>query len=132
LRFFFCHSSKDKDTVLAIGQKLKSRGTKPWLDSERIVAGATYDDVIQQAVRESRSAAIFVGSAGFGKYQRYEMRAFLSAAMSGNLRAISVLLPECNEVPEDEVFLRQHHYVKFNAVDDDNSLDALIKGITAK
>lgn len=128
---FLCHNSEDKQTVMTIGKKLRLRGIDPWIDSEKIVAGSTYDDIIQKAVKESRSAVIFFGSAEFGKYQRYEMRAFLSAAMAGNLRAIPVLLPDCSDLPEDEVFLRQHHYVKFNSADDDRALEALVRAINA-
>jgi hypothetical protein len=126
---FLCHNSVDKPAVLAIGRKLKARGIRPWIDSEQITGGATYDDVIQQAVMESHSAAIFVGIKGLGDYQRYEMRAFLHVGMSKRFRVIPVLLPECKDLPKDEVFLQQHHYVKFSHIDDDKAIEALIRAI---
>lgn len=126
---FLCYNSEDKQTVLAIGEKLKARGIVPWIDSERIIGGVTFDDVIQKTVMKSRSTAIFVGSAGFGRYQRYEIRALMAAAMSNKLRVIPVLLPQCSDFPEDAVFLRQHQHVRFSHIDDQDALEDLIKAI---
>lgn len=126
---FLCHNSKEKSMVLVIGEKLKARGIVPWIDSERIVGGATYDEVIKQAIIESRSAAIFVGPIGFGRYQQYEVRAFIEACMSNKLKVIPVLLPGCDDLPESEIFLRQHHYVNFSQIDDQDALEQLVKAI---
>jgi hypothetical protein len=30
---FMCHNSKDKQEVMAIGERLKERGILPWLDT---------------------------------------------------------------------------------------------------
>jgi len=128
---FLCYNSRERLAVLAIAKKLSDRGMALWIDQEGILGGETNDEAIKQAVIESAAAAVFVGPAGLGRYQRYEVRALIDATMSNKIRVIPVLLPGCDALPESEIFLRQHQYVKFSTLDDLDALDKLVKAVRA-
>ena len=62
----------------AIADKLKRHGLKPWLDEEQILPGRLFRDVIQEAIQNVKSAAIFIGPQGLGKWQIMELRSLMS------------------------------------------------------
>lgn len=129
---FLAHSSKDKAQVEVIGAQLKARGLTTWLDKEQIAAGDWFQDVIQAAIPRARSAAIFLGPGGLGRWEALELKAFLAACVERGTRVIPVLLPGVAAVPDELLFLRQLHAAKFSRLDDSAALDALVRGITGR
>jgi small GTP-binding protein len=128
---FLAHNSADKPQVEAIGEALKRRGLNPWLDEEQIPPGRWFQDVIQQAIRTVKSAAVFVGPQGLGRWQALELRSFIAECVERHVPVIPVLLPGVDDVPSELVFLKGCNLVKFGQdVEDLEALDRLQWGIT--
>jgi hypothetical protein len=128
---FLAHNSQDKPQVRAIARELRQRGLKYWIDEEQIPPGRSFQDVIQQAIPLVKSAAIFIGLGGLGKWQAWELKAFISQCVEADIPVIPVLLPEVERIPEHLRFLRELNWVRFaNGIDDVEALDNLEWGIT--
>jgi TIR domain len=113
---FLAHNSYDKSHIRAIHYGLKRRGLKPWLDEERIVAGQSFQKVIQIAVPAARSAAVFLGQDGLGNWQEEEVELLLDTCKKAGKPLFLVLLPGVNDadIPYELGFLKQKHWVSFN------------------
>ena len=130
---FLAHNSLDKNQVKVIHEKLKSRGLNSWLDDEEIPPGQPLQDVIQEAIPFAKSAAIFIGLDGLGRWQILELRSLISQCVERKIPVIPVLLPGVKQIPEELVFLKEFRWVSFSQrIDDDRALDLLQWGITFK
>ncbi len=126
---FLAHNSQDKPQVEAIGKKLKERGLKPWLDKEQIPPGRWFQDVIQAAIPSAKSAAVFIGPKGLGKWQVLELRTFISQCVNKDIPVIPVLLPGVDRLPDNLLFLQELNWVRLGSVDDEEALDNLEWGV---
>jgi hypothetical protein len=130
---FLAHNIQDKPQVRAIALALKQRNIKSWIDEEQIAPGRSFQDEIQQAIPLVKSAAIFIGSQGLGRWQSWELKAFIAECVERKIPVIPVLLPGVNNLPEDLVFLKQLRWVAFsNEVDDEAAINLLAWGITGE
>jgi hypothetical protein len=130
---FMAHNSQDKSRVEAIGAELRGRGLKPWIDKEQVPPGRWFQDVIQEAIPNVRSAAIFMGPNGIGKWQAVELRAFISQCVEKNIPVIPVLLPGVSELPPSLLFLKELKWVRFSSnINEQAALDNLEWGITGR
>ncbi len=130
---FLAHNNQDKPQVEAVAAELRKRGLNPWLDKEQIPPGRWFQDNIQDIIPKVKSAAIFVGPHGIGKWQEVELRSFISQCVEGEIPVIPVLLPGVSEVPPKLAFLKQLSWVRFDGrIDDVKPLDDLVWGITGK
>ncbi|MBH8573031.1 toll/interleukin-1 receptor domain-containing protein [Nostocaceae cyanobacterium CENA369] len=130
---FLAHNTQDKPEVRAIALALKQRNIKSWIDEEQIPPGRFFQEEIQKAISSVKSAAIFIGLQGIGKWQNWELKAFISQCVEKKIPVIPVLLPGVNNLPEDLIFLKELSWVIFsNGIDDENALDLLEWGITEK
>ena len=130
---FLAHNSQDKPQVRAIANQLKQRGLKPWLDEEQIPPGRPFQDEIQQAIPNVKSAAIFIGSGGLGQWQVMELRSFTSRCVECGIPVIPILLPKVDKIPDNLLFLQQFNWVSFaRGIDDIEALDNLEWGITGQ
>jgi len=130
---FLAHNNQDKPQVLKIAQHLKERGVYPWIDKEQVPPGQWFQDALQKGIREIKSAAVFIGPSGPGKWQALELRSFVAQCVEREVPVIPVLLPDVDEIPHELVFLRQLNWVKFNkSVDDVDAIDNLQWGITGE
>lgn len=130
---FLAHNSQDKPLVRAIATKLKERGLEYWIDEEQIPPGRWFQDVIQQAIPNVKSAAICIGTGGLGKWQVVELRSFISQCVNSDIPVIPVLLPGVEAIPQHLLFLKELNWVNFaNGIEDIKALDNLEWGITGK
>jgi hypothetical protein len=130
---FLAHSKLDKLHIELINQELKRRGIKTWLDKEQIPPGRWFQDVIQQAILSSKTAAIFVGAKGLGKFEIIELRSLISRCLEHEIPVIPILLPGVDNLPEDLLFLKELNWVRFSqGIDEVEALDNLEWGITGK
>jgi WD40 repeat protein/3',5'-cyclic AMP phosphodiesterase CpdA len=129
---FLAHNSADKPAVETIGEKLHRRGLKPWLDKEQIPPGRWFQELIQQDIGRVRTAAIFIGPRGLGRWQKLELLASVSRCVEQGIPVIPVLLPGVADIPEELVFLRELNCVRFQSLDDAEALDKLVWGISGK
>src|SRR5262249_55990166 len=125
------HNSADKAFVLDVCRQLRQRGIYPWVDIEQIPPGRWFQDVIQSVIRQVRTAAVFIGPEGLGRWQALEVRTFMEQCVNTGVPVIPVLLPGVTQVPESLVFMRGLHHVRFAAtVLEEPVLDQLAWGIT--
>jgi hypothetical protein len=130
---FLAHNSQDKPQVRAIASQLKQRNMTYWIDEEQIPPGRPFQDVIQQAIPKVKSAAIFIGVMGLGKWQAMELRSLISRCVAEDIPVIPVLLPGVNGIPEHLLFLQELNWVRFsNGLDDVEALYKLEWGITGR
>lgn len=130
---FLAHNSQDKSQVRVIAKELRQRGLSLWLDEEQIPPGRPFQDMIQQAIPSSRSAAVFIGQLGLGKWQTMELRALISKCVETNIPVIPVLLPGVDEFPEHLIFLKELNWISFaNSINDVDALNRLEWGITGQ
>jgi TIR domain-containing protein len=100
---------------------------------EQIPPGRWFQDVIQAAILEVRSTAIFLGPGSLGRWQALELRAFVSQSVERQIPVIPVLLPGVKEIPPALAFLRELNWVSFHrSPDEEEPLDRLVWGITGR
>ena len=129
---FLSHNSNDKAVIKVIAKQLKNKGIKPWLDEEQIRPGTFFLDHIQEAISQSKAAAVFIGPSELGKFQLLEIRGLVGSLLDKEIPVIPVLLPGRNSIPEDLLFLNELNFVKFSNSDDADALERLVWGITGK
>ncbi|MEW5956229.1 MAG: TIR domain-containing protein [Chloroflexota bacterium] len=129
---FLAYHSQDKSQVEAIAQALKKRGLRPWLTEEQIRPGQSWQDALERAISQVKSAAVFIGPKGLGRWQNLELHSLVSRPIEVSLPVIPVLLPGVDDLPEDLSILKQFTQVRFSKINDPEALDALEWGITGK
>ena len=128
---FLCHNSQDKPAVRQIGERLKQRGLKPWIDVEQLRPGLPWQDALEEQIARIKAVAVFVGPNGRSPWQNLEMKAFLRQFAKRHCPVIPVILPECKETPTLPLFLEGMTWVDFRTSDPD-PLQQLIWGITGE
>jgi len=128
---FLAHNSADKPQIMAIAKQLEERNLRTWLDEDQILGGRLFQDEIQQAIPRCKTAAIFIGLTGLGRWQGLELRTFISQFVDINIPVIPVLLPGVEEIPDNLnlKFLRQFNKVRFEDINDSSALDKLERAI---
>ncbi|HSS50483.1 MAG TPA: toll/interleukin-1 receptor domain-containing protein [Thermoanaerobaculia bacterium] len=129
---FLSHNSKDKPTVRQIGEALRNRGFKVWLDEWELVPGRPWQEAVEEIIGTVRSSAVLVGKDGLGPWENPEMRACLTQMVRRKLPVIPVLLPGCPQAPELPLFLVEVTWVDLRAGLIEDGLDSLEWGITGK
>jgi len=128
---FLAHNSADKTQVEAVAHELRRRGLCPWLDKDEVPPGRWFQDVIQRAIHNVKSAAIFIGPSTLGRWEAVELRAFISQCVEREIPVIPVLLPGVAAIPSELLFLKELNFVSFGCqLDDREALDRLEWGIT--
>ena len=128
---FLAHNSKDKPLVRQLYCNLKERSIRPWLDEEEIAPGTRFQDEIQQAIGQIKSAAVCIGKSGMGRWQALELETFIRRCVEADIRVIPVLLPGVDHIPENLLFLGGFHAVTFETtINDEKALFRQEWGIT--
>ena len=126
---FLCHNSKDKSEVKQIGEQLKQQGLKPWLDEWEFRPGLPWQRELERQIGHIKSAAVFVGSSGFGPWQEHELDAFLREFVKRQCPVIPVLLATAPQQPILPIFLSSYMWVDFRQPQPE-PMGQLIWGIT--
>jgi formylglycine-generating enzyme required for sulfatase activity len=111
---------------------LRERGLNPWLDEEQIAPGELFQEAIQKAIPNIKSAAIIIGATGLGQWQVIELHTLTSQFIETGIKVIPVLLPGVTDLPEKLLFLRQFSWVSFKDIKDDDAFYRFEWGITGK
>ncbi|TRU21906.1 MAG: TIR domain-containing protein [Microcystis aeruginosa Ma_MB_S_20031200_S102] len=103
IQIFLAHASEDKPAVLALYNRLKQAGYKPWLDEKDLIPGQIWRDEIPKAIKASQIflACLSAKSAKQGYIQR-ELRIALDTLgqmLPGTIFFIPMRLEEC-EIPD--------------------------------
>ena len=125
---FLCHNSKDKQHIVAIGERLKARGILPWLDVWEIRPGMRWQKELQRNIKSIKSAAVFIGARG-GPWQELEVESLLQQFVKRKRPIIPVILQGRPGNPRLPAFLDSWHIVDMRNPDPD-PFEQLVWGIT--
>jgi len=128
---FLCHNSRDKNHVMAIGERLKDRGILPWLDTWEIRPGSRWQQELQKQIKSIKSAAVFIGPRGAGPWQDAEVEALLVEISKRRRPLIPVILEGRQGQPKLPPFLRIWHVVDMRQQSPD-PFEQLVWGITGE
>lgn len=129
---FLCHNSEDKAGVKRIGEELKKRGLKVWLDEWELRPGLPWQRALEEQIESIKSAAVFVGESGMGPWQKMETEGFLGEFVERGCPVIPVILDGCPKEPKLPVFLRGFAWVDLRKGTFKEGIDKLEWGITGK
>jgi formylglycine-generating enzyme required for sulfatase activity len=104
IQIFLAHASEDKPAVLALHERLKQAGYKPWLDEKDLIPGQIGRDEIPKAIEASQIflACLSGKSANKQGYIQRELRIaldILGEMPPGTIFFIPMRLEEC-EIPD--------------------------------
>ncbi len=104
IQIFLAHASEDKPAVLALYDRLKQAGYKPWLDKKDLIPGQIWRDEIPKAIKASQIflACLSGKSANKQGYIQRELRIALDTLgemLPGTIFFIPMRLEEC-EIPD--------------------------------
>ena len=104
IQIFLAHASEDKPAVLALHDRLKQAGYKPWLDKKDLIPGQIWRDEIPKAIKASQIflACLSAKSANKQGYIQRELRIALDTLgqmLLGTIFFIPMRLEEC-EIPD--------------------------------
>ncbi|MGB3655782.1 MAG: toll/interleukin-1 receptor domain-containing protein [Rivularia sp. (in: cyanobacteria)] len=88
---FLCHNSEDKPEVRKIQEKLEGERLLCFVD-EYLYAGELWRGKIANAIRGSRSVAIFVGGHSLGQYQKKEIEYLNGKDIFDKIKLIPIIL----------------------------------------
>jgi hypothetical protein len=110
---FLSFSSKDRNEVKSIAERLTRHGVRPWLDEWALALGKQFADEIQAILARVDAVAVFCGTEGFGPWQKLEMNVAIDRAARGECLLIPVMLPgvKSEDLPP---FLRTMHGLRIN------------------
>src|SRR6266511_492232 len=128
---FLCHNSKDKQQVMAIGERLKEHGILPWLDLWAIPPGRRWQKELQKQIKSIKSAAVFIGPKGAGPWQELEVESLLGEFAKRGRPLIPVILEGRRGRPQLPPFLELWHVVDMRQPNPD-PFEQLIWGITGE
>lgn len=125
---FLCHNSLDKPAVRGIGEQLKAKEIRVWLDEEGLRPGSEWLKVLDEQVKNTKSVAIFFGKNGLGRWQNQELQMFAQQSVKDECRLIPVILPDAPVDLEIPSLLGIRHWVDFRKSQPD-PIQQLILGI---
>jgi formylglycine-generating enzyme required for sulfatase activity len=129
---FLSHNNDDKLAVELIARRLRvEAGLNPFLDKWHLVPGVSWQEALEDALRDSATVAVFVGPSGISPWHNEELRAALDRAVRtrDEYRVIPVLLPEADPKAVSG-FLAGRTWVDFRAgLDDGEAFERLVAGI---
>ncbi|REJ44223.1 MAG: TIR domain-containing protein [Microcystis flos-aquae TF09] len=104
IQIFLAHASEDKPAVLALHERLKQAGYKPWLNEKDLIPGQIWRDEIPKAIKASQIflACLSAKSANKQGYIQRELRIALDIfgeMPQGTIFFIPMRLEEC-EIPD--------------------------------
>jgi hypothetical protein len=130
---FLSHSTADKPVVEELARRLRDEeGIQAWLDKWNLIPGASWQPAIEDALKESQSCAVFVGSEGLGPWQIEEMRLAINRRVCDSeqrFRVIPVLLPGAKRESLPQLLVNTT-WVEFRgSIDDSDAFHRLVCGI---
>jgi TIR domain len=88
---FLAHNRVDGAAVVQLDSRLRDNGISTWRDADQVPPGRWFQDVLQEAIGKVRRAAIIIGPTGLGRWERLELRSFVSRCVTEGLPVIPVL-----------------------------------------
>jgi len=125
---FLSYNSKDRSKVKKIAEKLMEHGILPWFDEWELKPGMSWLRVLENQIKNIKSAAVFIGKNGRGPWQEEEIEGFINEFKARQCPIIPVILADCRGIPDLPFYLKGKVMVDFRNKEPD-PLEQLIKGI---
>lgn len=90
-----------------------------------------WQGILEQQIKQIKSAAVFIGKDGIGPWHQVELNAFLREFVDRGCPVIPVLLPNAPKEPKLPIFLKAMTWVDFRKGKPD-PMEQLVWGITGK
>lgn len=132
---FLSHNSKDKPAVEQIARILRDEyQLKLWFDKWSLTPGKPWQEELEEGLEKSEAIAVFLGEAGFGRWENEEMRVAVNSRVNDpSRRVIPVLLPGAPDDPKLSMFLARYTWVDLRSgFDTKELLYRLYCGITGQ
>lgn len=128
---FLSYRSPDRTAVVKIGEALKAQGILPWLDVWELRPGQPWQEELERQIGNIKSVVVFFGNEPLARWQKEEVRIFVSEFVDRNCAVIPVVLPDAKSDPEIPRFLRGFQAIDFRKKEPD-PVKQLIWGITGE
>jgi hypothetical protein len=129
---FISYSRPDIDIVERIARRLRDEESLiVFLDKWELVGGEQWQGDLSESINQSKSAAIFIGPHGLGKWQNNEIQVAINIATNTNdrFRVVPVLLPGTTPKALSD-FLSLYTWVDFRQnVNDQKTFQFLVASI---
>jgi 5'-deoxynucleotidase YfbR-like HD superfamily hydrolase len=129
---FLSHNSLDKAQVRDLKTRLTAAGLKVWLDEDELRPGLPWQKLLEEAIRDSKSIAVLIGSSGVGPWEKEELEAALIYAVKNERPVIPVFLPGARLDIVLPPFLSNRGKVDLRPAITEKNLNVLIWGITGQ
>ena len=127
---FLSHNGKEKAETIKIGELLRSRALRVWLDIWELRPGLSWQQRIAEGLANSRACAVIIGRSGYGSWHKREMEAAL-ARQGSEYPVIPVLIPGASDRVDVGAFLSLLTWVDMRrGTTDGEAIERLIWGIT--
>jgi hypothetical protein len=104
---FISYNSKDSEIAERIASDLKSVDLNIWFDKWYMPIGDLWLDALQEAISDSSVGIILIGPSGLGKWEKAEVRNFLSNHIEKGRSLIPVILSNVDGTPPLPPFVNQ-------------------------
>lgn len=123
---YLSYGDRDKKEVHTLADRLAQQGLRVFLDRD-LKPGTKWPEALQAALERSRTAAVFFGPTGLGRWQSEEVAAL--GSLSQSRPVIPVLLPGAEESRLPRL-LSDRKWVDFRGgLDDEKAFQDLLRGI---
>jgi SAM-dependent methyltransferase len=127
---FISYSHADREVVKQIAEALKAQSLQVFLDSDVILPGDRFQEVLESGLKQSGACIVFIGPKGATNWQTNELSAAIRRETSTrSFRVIPVVLPGTDEklLP---IFLEAYAWVDYRSgADDREALLRLAAGV---
>jgi hypothetical protein len=124
---WLCYKEEDQLEVKQIGEQLKERQIRPWMDLWEASPGISWQQLLAKQIAQINSVAVFIGNNG-GSWQREEIESFIWEFIELGRPVIPVILPSVLQEPELPIYMRRRTRVDFRQKDPD-PITQLSRGI---
>ena len=132
---FISYCTKDLASAEALATDLQRCGLELFFDRWHLVPGEPWQEALEEALQQSRSCAVLIGSNGLGSWATEELRAALNMRARDRVFRVIPVIPETAEDLELDqlpLFLHRFSCVDFRSLPRDEALRRLVSGINGK
>ena len=132
---FLSFSSADRPAVEELARRLEAQGLALFFDEWEMIAGRPSQVVLAEAMRDSKTCAVFLGPSRLGPWQKEEIQVAIGQRVGDpEFHVIPVLLPGAERPRRGDVahldFLINGTWVEFaRTLDEEQAFNRLVCGI---
>jgi len=126
---FLSHNSRDKAAIRELAKALELQGVSYWLDERELVPGLTWQNRLEEGIKDSTVVAVCIGPSGIGPWQEEEMFAALAMGVREKKPVVPVILPTVEGQPSLPLFLANRMWVDLRPAISAEAVSRLVRSI---